>query len=123
MPTHKNWNLIETQLTLDCSTWSFSIHRLEFGFLSPGNLGRAISESLGIATETFFWAFTVALLVAAFLGPRVGKAIDRLGGRRVLPFGSIAFILGLSTLAASTSVQMLFAAWVLIGIGAAIGQL
>ena len=92
------------------------------GFYLPAILAVPISESLGIATETFFWAFTVALLVAAFLGPRVGKAIDRLGGRRVLPFGSIAFILGLSTLAASTSVQMLFAAWVLIGIGAAMGN-
>lgn len=92
------------------------------GFYLPAILAVPISESLGIATETFFWAFTVALLVAAFLGPRVGKAIDKLGGRRVLPFGSIAFILGLSVLAASTSTQMLFAAWVLIGIGAAMGN-
>jgi MFS family permease len=92
------------------------------GFYLPAILAVPISESLGIATETFFWAFSVALLVAAFLGPRVGKAIDLLGGRRVLPIGSIAFILGLSTLAASNSVQMLFAAWVLIGIGAAMGN-
>lgn len=88
----------------------------------PAILAVPISASLGIKTETFFWAFTVALLVSAFLGPRVGKAIDRLGGRRVLPIGSIAFILGLTLLAASTSIQMLFAAWVLIGIGAAMGN-
>ena len=92
------------------------------GFYLPAILAVPISESLGIKTETFFWAFTVALLVSAFLGPRVGKAIDRLGGRRGLPFGSIAFILGLSVLAASTSIQMLFAAWVLIGVGAAMGN-
>jgi len=92
------------------------------GFYLPAILAVPISESLGVATETFFWAFTVALLVAAFLGPRVGKAIDRLGGRKVLPFGSIAFILGLTLLAASTSVDMLFVAWVLIGIGAAMGN-
>ena len=92
------------------------------GFYLPAILAVPISKSLGIATETFFWAFTVALLVAAFLGPRVGKAIDRLGGRKVLPFGNIAFILGLTLLAASTSIEMLFAAWVLIGIGAAMGN-
>lgn len=92
------------------------------GFYLPAILAVPISDSLGIATETFFWAFTIALLVAAFLGPRVGKAIDRLGGRRVLPFGSIAFMLGLSVLAASTSVEMLFVAWALIGVGAAMGN-
>lgn len=92
------------------------------GFYLPAILAVPISNSLGIATETFFWAFTIALLVAAFLGPRVGKAIDRLGGRRVLPFGSIAFMLGLSILAASTSVEMLFVAWALIGVGAAMGN-
>ena len=92
------------------------------GFYLPAILAVPISDSLGVATETFFWAFTIALLVAAFLGPRVGKAIDRLGGRRVLPFGSIAFMLGLSVLAASTSVEMLFVAWALIGVGAAMGN-
>jgi MFS family permease len=92
------------------------------GFYLPAILAVPISKSLGIATESFFWAFTVALLVAAFLGPRVGKAIDRLGGRKVLPYGSIAFTLGLTLLASSTSIETLFAAWVLIGVGAAMGN-
>ena len=92
------------------------------GFYLPAILAVPISQSLGIRTETFFWAFTIALLFSAFLGPRIGKAIDILGGRRVLPFGNIVFILGLVLLAATSSVTMLFAAWVLIGIGAAMGN-
>lgn len=81
-----------------------------------------ISESIGIETEIFFWAFTIALLFAAFLGPKVGKAIDRLGGRKVLPYGNLIFIAGLTTLAFVNSVGVLFVAWALIGIGAAMGN-
>jgi len=92
------------------------------GFYLPAILAVPISESIGIATETFFMAFTAALLVAAFLGPRVGKAIDRLGGRRVLPLGNLAFIAGLTLLANSNSIEQLFASWILIGVGAAMGN-
>lgn len=92
------------------------------GFYLPAILAVPISESIGIGTETFFWAFTIALLFSAFLGPRIGKAIDRLGGRKVLPYGNVVFILGLVLLAATTSVWMLFLAWALIGVGAAMGN-
>ena len=92
------------------------------GFYLPAILAVPISKSLGIGTEIFFWAFTLALLVSAFLGPVIGKWIDLLGGRKVLPFGNLFFIAGLLVLALSTSVQMLFIAWLLIGVGAAMGN-
>ena len=92
------------------------------GFYLPAILAVPISKSLDIGTEIFFWAFTLALLVSAFLGPVVGKWIDLLGGRKVLPFGNLFFIAGLLVLALSTSVQMLFIAWLLIGVGAAMGN-
>jgi MFS family permease len=92
------------------------------GFYLPAILAVPISKSLGIGTEIFFWAFTMALLVSAFLGPVIGKWIDLLGGRKVLPFGNLFFIAGLLVLALSTSVPMLFIAWLLIGVGAAMGN-
>jgi MFS family permease len=92
------------------------------GFYLPAILAVPISKSLGIGTEIFFWAFTLALLVSAFLGPVIGKWIDLLGGRKVLPFGNLFFIAGLLVLALSISVQMLFIAWLLIGVGAAMGN-
>jgi len=92
------------------------------GFYLPAILAVPISESIGVPTETFFWAFTLALLIAAFLGPKVGEAIDRLGGRKVLPFGSLSFIVGLVLLASTTSVEMLFISWAFIGVGAAMGN-
>jgi MFS family permease len=92
------------------------------GFYLPAILAVPISKDLGIPTETFFWAFTISILVSGLIGPRVGKAIDRLGGRRVLPFGNLAFALGLSLLALSTEPVWLFVAWILMGIGSSMGN-
>ena len=92
------------------------------GFYLPAILAVPISKDVGIPTETFFWAFTISLLVSGLIGPRIGKAIDRLGGRRVLPFGNLAFALGLSLLALSTEPVWLFVAWILMGIGSSMGN-
>jgi MFS family permease len=92
------------------------------GFYIPAVLAVPISASLKITTEPFFWAFTVSLLVSGLLGPRIGKFIDRLGGRKVLPYGSIAFFIGLALLATATEPIQLFAAWFFIGIGGSMGN-
>ena len=109
-----------TQLTLKLGipqiiTWGS-------GFYLPAILAVPISKDLGIPTETLFWAFTISLLVSGLVGPRIGKAIDRLGGRRVLPFGNLAFALGLSLLALSSEPVLLFVAWIFMGIGASMGN-
>jgi MFS family permease len=61
-------------------------------------------------------------LVSGLIGPRIGKAIDKLGGRVVLPFGSVAFFLGLILLATAQETNQLFVAWFLIGIGGSMGN-
>src|SRR3954465_12519078 len=43
--------------------------------------------------------FSLALLVAGFVSPRIGRLIDRHGGHRVMPFGSLLGALGLVGLA------------------------
>ena len=91
-------------------------------FYLPAILAVPIAQSLGITTELFFWAFTISLLVSGLLGPRVGKAIDRLGGRKVVPLGSLAFVLGLGLLATATEPVQLFIAWIFIGVGGSMGN-
>jgi predicted MFS family arabinose efflux permease len=91
-------------------------------FYLPAILAVPISQALGITTEIFFWAFTLSLLVSGMLGPRVGKAIDRLGGRKVLPIGSVAFAVGLGLLATATNTAQLFVAWIFIGVGGSMGN-
>ena len=87
------------------------------GFYLPAILAVPISKSIGVSTETFFWAFTVSLLVSGLVGPRIGRLIDMYGGRKVLPWGNLAFFLGLVLLALSTNELMLFIAWAVIGVG------
>jgi len=87
------------------------------GFYLPAILAVPISKSIGVSTETFFWAFTVSLLVSGLVGPRVGRLIDMYGGRKVLPWGNLAFFAGLVMLAFSTNELTLFLAWAVIGIG------
>ena len=92
------------------------------GFYLPAILAVPISDSLGISQDIFFWAFTLSLLVAGLVGPRVGRAIDRFGGRRVMPIGNLVFAAGLGLMAMSTEVWMLFAAWIITGLGASVGN-
>lgn len=92
------------------------------GFYLPAILAVPISNSLGIKSETFFWAFTFSLMVSGLLGPRVGRTIDRIGGRRVMPFGNLVFAIGLAVMALSTNTWMLFIAWGITGLGAAVGN-
>ena len=92
------------------------------GFYLPAILAVPISQDLGITTESFFWAFTLSLLLSGLLGPRVGKAIDLFGGRKVLPIGTLSFALGLGILALSVNFPMLLIGWLLIGVGASMGN-
>jgi predicted MFS family arabinose efflux permease len=91
-------------------------------FYLPAILAVPISQALGISTELFFWAFTLSLLVSGLLGPRIGKAIDRLGGRKILPYGSVAFAFGLTLLATATEPVQLFLAWIFMGVGGSMGN-
>jgi len=81
----------------------------------PAVLAVPMARDLGIATPTVFAAFSWALIVSAFVGPRAGRTIDRWGGRPVLVATNLLFALGLATLGAAQSATGLFIAWTLMG--------
>ncbi len=68
-----------------------------------------------------YGALTGALIVAGLLGPRVGRAIDRFGGREILCASNVVFALGLIVLASAHGIYALAAAWLLLGIGMGAG--
>ena len=82
----------------------------------PAMLAAPMARDLGIATPTVFAAFSVALVVSAFVGPWSGRLIDRHGGRPVLIGTSLLFAAGLAALGMADSTTTLFAAWALMGI-------
>ena len=87
----------------------------------PAVLAGPMARDLGVATPTIFLAFSMALLLTAFLGPAVGRAVDRHGGPGVLAAANGVFALGLCLLAAAQGPVLLFAAWAVIGLGMAMG--
>ncbi|WP_407152331.1 MFS transporter [Bradyrhizobium sp. ORS 86] len=87
----------------------------------PAILADPISRELGISSTWFFAAFSASLVISGLLGPRVGRQIDRVGGRRVLCASNVVLAAGLALLGASGSVWMMSAAWLLLGIGMGLG--
>ena len=87
----------------------------------PAILARPIADELGISTSAVFGAFSLSLVVMAFAGPPVGRAIDRRGGRGVLGLSSLVLAAGLVALGLANSAITLYAAWLVLGFGMALG--
>jgi len=87
----------------------------------PAILADPIAHDLGISSNWFFAAFSGSLVISGLLGPRVGRQIDRVGGREVLSASSVILAAGLALLGASTSFWMMVTAWLLLGVGMGLG--
>lgn len=87
----------------------------------PAMLAAPMAADLGLATPTVFAAFSLALGVAALVGPRVGQAMDRWGGRAILAATSVLFAASLVALGHAQGLWSLLLAWCGLGLGIASG--
>lgn len=87
----------------------------------PALLARPMAAEYGLPPSAVYAMFSAALLVSAFAGPEVGRRIDAAGGRGVLALSSGVLGLGLALLAFSWSAATLAVAWLVIGVGMAMG--
>jgi MFS family permease len=87
----------------------------------PAVLADPIAAGLGVPKALFFGCFSASLLLQAALGPIIGKAIDRHGGRDILVLSNLMLAAGLVWLALAQGFVGLAGAWVLLGIGMALG--
>lgn len=87
----------------------------------PAILAGPMAAEFGVSTSWIYGAFSVAMLLTAFIGPGVGHRIDRFGGRNILTLSSLIFAVGLALLGSATHLAVFVAAWLLIGFGMAIG--
>ncbi len=104
-------------LTLGCAqtlAWASS-------YYLPAILAVPIADEMGLSSSWVFGAFSAALLLVAALGPSVGRVIDRQGGRGVLMASNGVMALGLLALALSQGAVSLLLAWLVIGVGMALG--
>ena len=96
---------------------------LAFGstFYLPAILAVPMADALEVGVGMVYAAFSLALLVSGLLGPMIGRRIDRLGGRDVLIVSNLLFALGLGLLGVAEKPVLLFAAWLIIGVGMGMG--
>src|SRR5262245_1849111 len=74
-----------------------------------------IAADRGWSAAFTMGGFSLGLLVAGLLSPRIGAAIDRHGGHRVMPVGSLAGAAGLVALAHADHPLAYLAVWVVLG--------
>jgi MFS family permease len=88
----------------------------------PAILADPIAEGTDVSRSTVFGIFSGSLLFAAMLGPAVGRAIDRRGGRGFLAISNLVLAVGLILLGEAHGIVLLSAAWLVLGIGTAMGR-
>ena len=84
-------------------------------------LAPAMARDTDASQTGVFAAFSASLLISALVGPRVGRTIDRFGGREVLGVSNLLFAAGLGILAVAHSVTTLWLGWLVIGAAMGLG--
>ncbi len=87
----------------------------------PAILADPIARDLGVSSNWIFGAFSASLVISGLLGPWIGRRIDVVGGRQVLSMSNVTLASGLVLLGCATSIWVLVAAWLLLGIGMGCG--
>lgn len=84
-------------------------------------LAGPIAADTGWPRGAVIGGISVGLLVSGLVSIRVGRAIERFGGRPVLAASSLLLAAGLCGLALAPRVEIYLAAWVVLGIGMGAG--
>ncbi|MFC6979719.1 MFS transporter [Microbulbifer taiwanensis] len=87
----------------------------------PAVLAAPMARDLGLSDSSIFAAFSAALVISALMGPAVGRSIERRGGRDLLAISSLVCAAGLMLLGSAGGPLQLWGAWLVIGIGMALG--
>jgi hypothetical protein len=87
----------------------------------PAVLAQPIAADTGWPLPWVVGGLSLGLLAAGLISPRVGRAIERSGGRPVLASSSVLLAAGLAGLALAHGLPAYLAAWVVIGLGMGTG--
>jgi len=84
-------------------------------FYPPVMMVPLIAAERGFSFTFAMGGFSAGLLVAGFVSPTMGGMIDRYGGHRVMPFGSLAGALGLVGRIYASHPLAYLGTWMLLG--------
>jgi MFS family permease len=84
-------------------------------------LAKPISADTGWPLSVLIGGMSAGMIASGLVSPRVGRTIDRIGGRATLALSSILFAGGLVALGTAQNLPWYFAAWLIIGVGMGCG--
>lgn len=87
----------------------------------PAVLASPISQTTGWSITHVVMGLSLGLLVAGACSPKIGRMIDRYGGRSILAASSIFMALGLALMGAAQYLAVYYLAWTIIGFAMAAG--
>jgi len=90
-------------------------------FYLPAVVVVPASHNLGQSTFALLGAFTMALLIAGVCAPRVGRWIDRNGGKSCIAASIVVLAAGQATIALSPNIVVWYLGWGVLGVGMAMG--
>jgi predicted MFS family arabinose efflux permease len=90
-------------------------------FFLPAVIVVPAARDLGHSTVAVLGAFTVALLIAGSCAPRVGRWIDRHGGKGSLAGSIVVLAMGQTILAMAPNLAVWYVGWGVMGVGMAMG--
>jgi MFS family permease len=108
------WPVIAALGTTQTLAWASSYYLI--AILAPAMARDTDSSQTGV-----FAAFSASLLISAVVGPRVGRTIDRFGGREVLAISNLLFAAGLALLACAQAWPLLWLSWLIVGAAMGLG--
>ncbi|MDQ0133314.1 putative MFS family arabinose efflux permease [Neorhizobium galegae] len=86
-----------------------------------GVMGRIVAPELNLPNEVVFFGLSIMMLVSALAGPAAGRLLGRHGAAKVMAGASVIFAIGLLLLASAHEILVYGLAWIIIGIGGALG--
>lgn len=110
----RRWPVVAALGTSQTLAWASSYYLIAI-------LANPMARDTGTSPTSIFAAFSVSLLASALVGPRVGRTIDRFGGREVLAVSNLLFACGLGLLAVAPSAPVLWLAWLVMGAAMGLG--
>jgi MFS family permease len=84
-------------------------------------MANPIAAETGWSQQWIYGALSTGILVSGLLSPLAGRIIARTGGRLLLALSGVVMAVGLVIMAYSVTLPLFLFAWVIIGIGMAMG--
>ena len=90
-------------------------------FYLPAVVAVPAARDLGVSTFSLLGAFSLSLLLSGFCAPRVGRWIDKHGGKGAIALSIVVLSAGLAILAVAPNLAVWYGGWIVIGVGMAMG--